>query len=818
MDPLLVDFAWLIGSFVFGIMLGCMTGLIPGFHVNNVALIALSLSPLAVGAGIPLDAVAGTIVATGTVHTFLNYIPSALIGAPDGDTALALLPGHRMLISGQAAQGVAYSARGSQMGMFLSIPLLIVARLLFGTNPGLGLFEASRSILPYLLLIISTFLILTETTRLPWPQWMQKVTSWMRWEFPKPIEFTIPFGYGSIHRRYEALDLRLGNASRAVGMLAATAFFLLSGFYGWAVFELPARSPVGMPSATLLMPGLAGLFGIANLVDIYLTTSEMPPQEPNWDMPPMKPLLVPTFLSAICSSVMAILPGMTAAQATVVVMSVRNLWGRLTDPNYIPADFEYGPGMGGYEERAAAFAASEAGASFGEATKSRDTAETALAVSAAAVAATAIATKSVMASSTPSTVELSVKHGEMSELGEGELGPFDSGTDSSIKNGKKANWKKVVLAILPILLLLDAKRAYSYVCSDVPFGNPITIEGVSIQPTREVCSNVAGQTSIGLGAEFQIVLVIGLLALAVTLHFLQFSKLLARRFVTPDWIEPAPSTIDHGLESEGVGGIEDGLELAAELAVGQSTESAVLTDKSPPILTSGKLSGAAAAVAAGVGTMSASGIYVPPPPASGGGLNAPDLTDTDLAIFESAKGEAIEAAEISPDLDLDATSHKQDLEVIAVLSSVNTSVTVMVLGFLYMVGRPRSGAALALNMMYPIDIWGSYEPPPDFIRLLAITIGSGLIAVPVMMKVGKGMLKLHEMIPLRSLVGSVILFVTALVWFSTGWIGVGVLIIGTVMGLMPPRIGIRRSHGMGIILVPIMLYTFAQQLDGFGFI
>ena len=33
-----------------------------------------------------------------------------------------------------------------------------------------------------------------------------------------------------------------------------------------------------------------------------------------------------------------------------------------------------------------------------------------------------------------------------------------------------------------------------------------------------------------------------------------------------------------------------------------------------------------------------------------------------------------------------------------------------------------------------------------------------------------------------------------------------------------PRIGIRRSHGMGIILVPIMIYTFAQKLDGFGFI
>ena len=72
--------------------------------------------------------------------------------------------------------------------------------------------------------------------------------------------------------------------------------------------------------------------------------------------------------------------------------------------------------------------------------------------------------------------------------------------------------------------------------------------------------------------------------------------------------------------------------------------------------------------------------------------------------------------------------------------------------------------------------------------------------------VGKGMLRLHAAIPLQSMVMGVIIFVTALVWLSTGFVGIGVLIVGTILGLMPPRIGIRRSHGMGIILVPIMIY------------
>ena len=574
LETYLYDLFWLFMAFGAGAILGTFTGLIPGFHVNNVALIAVSLTPIALGIGLPLDIIAGMIVSCGMVHTFLNYIPSALVGAPDDNMALALLPGHRMLVTGQAAQGVAYSARGSQMGMIMAIPLLVVARLLFGDNPGLNWFEGSRDILPWLLLSISSFLLLTETTRLPWPSILQKATSWMRIPLPKPIRISFPIFAYRYEREWDSIDLRLGNSSRKAGIFVALCFFLLSGFYGWAVFELPARSPVGMPSATLLMPSLAGLFGIANLIDIYVTTSEMPKQEPNWDLPPMKPLAVPTFLSAVVSSVMAILPGMTAAQATVVVMSMRNIAGRLRDPNFIPADFEYSP----------------------------------------------------------------------------------SNRDMS-----------------PEEMLAERRKLFMEEISGVSIDEE---EIEDITKTREVENS--------------------------------------------------------------------------------------------------------------------------------------DETDFD---------ELIKIAENTPEsFDENEKTSTQDLEVIAVLSSVNTAVTVMVLGFLYMVGRPRSGAALALNMIYPIDIWGTFEPPSDFVRLVAITIIAGLFSVPVMIKLSKGMLKLHELIPLRTMVISVIVFVSALVWFSTGFIGLGVLVIGTLMGLMPPRIGIRRSHGMGIILVPIMIYTFAQQFDGFGFI
>tara|TARA_Y100001980_G_C14549940_1_gene332150 strand:- start:1973 stop:3187 length:1215 start_codon:yes stop_codon:yes gene_type:complete len=404
-----------------------------------------------------------------------------------------------MLLSGNAPRGVAWSARGSQLGLFLSLPLIIVARIAFGDE--LGWYDYLRNIIFFLLLGISFLLLATETTRLDWPKWMRRLSM-----------------------------NKLATDSRFAGFLAATGFFLLSGFYGWAVFSLPARSPVGIPDASLLLPSLAGLFGIANLLDIYATTSHIPPQNEDWALPPAKPLLVPCFWSGVAGASMGVLPGMTASQATVLVMGGRN-----------------------------------------------------------------------------------------------------------------------------------------------------------------VAAKVQGKEGYGM-----------------------------------DW------------------------------------ETRRLTEM------------------------------------------------TDEELLEIALSEAEGGVE--------GPQTKQDLEVIAILSAVNTAVTVMVLGFLYIIGRSRSGATLALKMMYPIDTWSSAEPTADFVRLIAVTVAAGLMAMPIMRVVGKGMLRLHAAIPLQQMVMGVIIFVSALVWFTTGFIGIGVLIIGTILGLIPPRVGIRRSHGMGIIIVPIMIYTFSQAQDAFGFL
>jgi len=51
-----------------------------------------------------------------------------------------------------------------------------------------------------------------------------------------------------------------------------------------------------------------------------------------------------------------------------------------------------------------------------------------------------------------------------------------------------------------------------------------------------------------------------------------------------------------------------------------------------------------------------------------------------------------------------------------------------------------------------------------------------------------------------------IIFVTGLVYLMTGWVGLLVCIVAMVIGLVPILAGVSRTHTMGVLLVPTILY------------
>jgi putative membrane protein len=81
----------LIISLFLGFLLGIISGLTPGIHVNNFALILVALSPLFLDMGFAPFYIAVIILANSVTQTFLDIIPSIFLGAPEADTALVVI-------------------------------------------------------------------------------------------------------------------------------------------------------------------------------------------------------------------------------------------------------------------------------------------------------------------------------------------------------------------------------------------------------------------------------------------------------------------------------------------------------------------------------------------------------------------------------------------------------------------------------------------------------------------------------------------------------------------------------------------------------
>jgi putative membrane protein len=276
---------WLVAFSMLGVLLGTLTGLVPGFHPNNVAFILLSIAPVLIAephfltAFLPSDLllvlVAVTILAASVAHTFLSFIPAAFIGAPEGDTALALLPAHRLLLEGRAYEATALSVIGSFGAVIFSFLLIIPFYYVFST---LHFYELLRSLMLYLLIGLSALLILTE----------------------------------SFSERMEAYQ----------AILLSSFVFCLSGLFGYVILDMPVHAPFFFRS-TMLFPALTGLFGLSTILFSLLYTPEIPEQEITEPVISGGDTIKSVLSGSAFGSLVSVLPGITSAHATVMAMLAR---------------------------------------------------------------------------------------------------------------------------------------------------------------------------------------------------------------------------------------------------------------------------------------------------------------------------------------------------------------------------------------------------------------------------------------------------------------------------------------------------------------
>jgi len=134
------------------------------------------------------------------------------------------------------------------------------------------------------------------------------------------------------------------------------------------------------------------------------------------------------------------------------------------------------------------------------------------------------------------------------------------------------------------------------------------------------------------------------------------------------------------------------------------------------------------------------------------------------------------------------------------MGSINTVNFVLSIATLYVLDKARNGSIIAVKEL--VDATSI----PIIIVYLASTLVAGSIAVYLTLKISLVFCKIVSVVNYRKLLISIIVLITLLVVILTGPLGMIVLITSTAIGLLPAIKKTSRTHGMGCLLVPVMIY------------
>ena len=184
----------------FGILTGVITGLIPGLHPNTIFAIFVSFALFLPG---PSYGLFVFVISLAISNTFIDFIPSIIFGAPEEDSVLSVLPGHKYLLEGRGYDAVFLTVMGGLIVFFLTI--LALPFLLYFLPV---LYTSIHGFIHILLLLVVFWMIMTE---------------------------------------------------RGVKKIFALAVFLMSGIFGFITLN-------NFTSEQILFPALTGLFAFSTLL------------------------------------------------------------------------------------------------------------------------------------------------------------------------------------------------------------------------------------------------------------------------------------------------------------------------------------------------------------------------------------------------------------------------------------------------------------------------------------------------------------------------------------------------------------------------
>jgi putative membrane protein len=133
------------------------------------------------------------------------------------------------------------------------------------------------------------------------------------------------------------------------------------------------------------------------------------------------------------------------------------------------------------------------------------------------------------------------------------------------------------------------------------------------------------------------------------------------------------------------------------------------------------------------------------------------------------------------------------------VSAINTSDAIYSLVALYAIQNPRSGVSVMISRILELD----KSTMTLFIGVFAF---SALFSTVIHLEIGKRATKFLEKVNYRYFSGIIFFMIFFLIYYFTGWFGVLLTIISICIGLLPILSGVSRTHLMGVLIIPTIIY------------
>ncbi|MCK4496591.1 MAG: tripartite tricarboxylate transporter permease [Candidatus Aenigmarchaeota archaeon] len=134
------------------------------------------------------------------------------------------------------------------------------------------------------------------------------------------------------------------------------------------------------------------------------------------------------------------------------------------------------------------------------------------------------------------------------------------------------------------------------------------------------------------------------------------------------------------------------------------------------------------------------------------------------------------------------------------LGGINTANILFTFIVFYTLGKTRSGAMWTVSQLVDKLTFN------DMLLISVVGAITCFISAILTLKIGKILIRRMKNVNYKRLNLSIIITLIVLVFIFTGWVGLFISLLGTCMGLLTILLGVRRSHLMGFLILPTILY------------